>query len=565
MISCANGNFQFNGTEIYPAAGMIVMAIEAARQVSKQALAIKGYRLENVVFYKALLVSLAPEGVETEFYFRRRQDGSNTSDCNEFRLYTYSNEEWIEICSGTIITEYVNSKNRQHDVCHHQHKDVSAFGIKSQKRAIESIELYENLEALGYGFGPAFQTLKEVSFTTDGSAVATIDPQDWISKVPSSAVQDHVIHPTALDGFFHLTSVAQSKGGFEAIPTSVPTRLQSMWISNSLLALKNHKLEVHAKNTFQGYREAEYSIKAFDAINNECQISCQAYRGVTISNLETSSLGHFEHTRLCFGISWKPDWATMTEESICAYCEAAVNLSDIIPPQRIDGLELACQYFISTVLTTTSVENFESPIAHVNRYLEWARKHYDEYNSKTILSNDNGSRYLFHDEAYMERFLESIEEGSDPEGKLYLTVGRNLMQILRGDIDILEFLFKGSLARDFYSSGAFTSQFKKIATYIDLLAQKNPSLRILEIGAGTGSTTAPILEKLGGQKGIDTPRYGQYVYTDISPSFFGEAKQRFKNNADRMVYQVLDIEKDPIAQGFERGKYDIVVASSVSN
>lgn len=31
---------------------MIVMAIEAARQVAKEALVIKGYKLENVVFNK---------------------------------------------------------------------------------------------------------------------------------------------------------------------------------------------------------------------------------------------------------------------------------------------------------------------------------------------------------------------------------------------------------------------------------------------------------------------------------------------------------------------------------
>lgn len=255
----------------------------------------------------------------------------------------------------------------------------------------------------------------------------------------------------------------------------------------------------------------------------------------------------------------------MTEENICAYCEAAVNVSEIITPQRIDEFELACRYFISTVLTTTTVENFESPIAHFRRCLEWARQRYDEYNPKNILSNDSGSSCLFHDKEYVERFLASVEEASNSEGRLYLTVGRNLMQILRGDIDILEILFEGSLARDFYSSSAFTSQYRKIATYIDLLAQKNRSIRILEIGAGTGSTTAPILERLSGQNGINAPRYRQYVYTDISPGFFGEAKKRFNNHADRMVYQVLDIEKDPIAQGFEHGKYDIMVASSVSN
>lgn len=74
-------------------------------------------------------------------------------------------------------------------------------------------DLYENLATFGFEFGPTFQALRQVYFSNDGEAIATIDPRDWMAKVrESESVQNHVIHPTALDAVIHLTVVAYSKG-----------------------------------------------------------------------------------------------------------------------------------------------------------------------------------------------------------------------------------------------------------------------------------------------------------------------------------------------------------------
>ena len=39
-----------------------------------------------------------------------------------------------------------------------------------------------------------------------------INVHDWTTKVPLDSYQSHVIHPTALDGVFHLSIVALSDG-----------------------------------------------------------------------------------------------------------------------------------------------------------------------------------------------------------------------------------------------------------------------------------------------------------------------------------------------------------------
>jgi SAM-dependent methyltransferase len=93
------------------------------------------------------------------------------------------------------------------------------------------------------------------------------------------------------------------------------------------------------------------------------------------------------------------------------------------------------------------------------------------------------------------------------------------------------------------------------------LAHEKPNLKILEIGAGTGGTTAKILEYLVSEN--RERMYFSYTYTDISSGFFVAARERF-SDAQAIEYAVLDISHDPLDQGFEEHSYDLVIASNVS-
>jgi phospholipid N-methyltransferase len=66
---------------------------------------------------------------------------------------------------------------------------------------------------------------------------------------------------------------------------------------------------------------------------------------------------------------------------------------------------------------------------------------------------------------------------------------------------------------------------------------------VLEIGAGTGGTTAYILPHLN-------PDQTEYVFTDIGSLFITKAQEKFKDYPF-VRYQNLDIEQDPSTQGFD--------------
>ncbi len=80
-------------------------------------------------------------------------------------------------------------------------------------------------------------------------------------------------------------------------------------------------------------------------------------------------------------------------------------------------------------------------------------------------------------------------------------------------------------------------------------------MRVLEVGAGTGSATTVVLPEL--------PAECDYVFTDISAGFFAEAEDRFSGSEIPIEYRPLDIERDPSNQGFESHAYDLIIAANV--
>lgn len=153
-----------------------------------------------------------------------------------------------------------------------------------------------------------------------------------------------------------------------------------------------------------------------------------------------------------------------------------------------------------------------------------------------------------------------------PESRGALAVARRcggaLAAVLRGEQDPLELLFPGGSLEDaesMYRDSALTRSYNELVGTAVAAAVGGRTgggrLRVLEIGAGTGGTTSYLLPRLPAER-------MEYVFTDVSPLFVNRARERF--GAYPFVrYAALDIGRDPEAQGFELGGYDLVIAANV--
>ncbi|MBD0422636.1 SDR family NAD(P)-dependent oxidoreductase [Streptomyces sp. TRM S81-3] len=149
-----------------------------------------------------------------------------------------------------------------------------------------------------------------------------------------------------------------------------------------------------------------------------------------------------------------------------------------------------------------------------------------------------------------------------PELTAYGMCGQRLPDILTGRCDPLELLFSESgrhLTEELYTSSLQSeAAHRAIRSCVRALAGAWPAdrpLRVLEVGAGTGATTRAVAPHLPRER-------TQYVFTDVSESFFPRARARLTAH-DFIEYRTLDLNADPQEQGCAEGAFDLVLASNV--
>jgi acyl transferase domain-containing protein/SAM-dependent methyltransferase len=139
--------------------------------------------------------------------------------------------------------------------------------------------------------------------------------------------------------------------------------------------------------------------------------------------------------------------------------------------------------------------------------------------------------------------------------------GDLVSSVLRGQESPLETLFPGGsaeLAENLYERSATMRYVNGVAAAsfgaLDASVGEGGILRVLEVGAGTGGTTASLLPMLSAER-------TRYVFTDVSDLFLDRARERFA--AYPIVeYRRFDMEQDPAAQGYEPASFDVIVSAN---
>ncbi len=140
--------------------------------------------------------------------------------------------------------------------------------------------------------------------------------------------------------------------------------------------------------------------------------------------------------------------------------------------------------------------------------------------------------------------------------------GKLLAPILTGKENALETLFPGganTTSEFLYHKWALSRYYASIAraavAAIVSATARDSHLKLLEVGAGTGGTTAAILPVLPKAR-------TEYYFTDMSEYFFTQAAERFAA-FPFLRYGILNIENQPHGQGYGQHEFDVVVAANV--
>ncbi|PYH41263.1 type I polyketide synthase [Aspergillus saccharolyticus JOP 1030-1] len=548
---------KINNSVLYPGAGMVVMAIEAVKQLADPNRSIASFELRDVVFSSALQVPAHAEGSVKK----------DSTAWFEYRICTFDHGSWVENSSGSVQARYAPDEKTA-SLSDGIEAEWQASLVSTYERAYnhctacaDADAFYEWLHESGYHYGPAFRVIQGLYHGPEddySTMVAEIKPFQPSITTAQAEYPAHTIHPTTLDGVIQMMAALVTNAGQRKIPVSVPTRINRLWISNTggLSHPSSSLINTYATSIRSAVGDTQYSMTAYDLHVTKALLTLEGLKVTSIAAPEiVSSSDQVKADSLCHHVEYKPDTDLLDARGFLT-AFGIQELQVLGPVQHLRDIEFLIATCICKYADPLSELDPGSLPSHTRCYIDWIVKH------KRLLeldASDFGSiewHHLMDDEVYGAQVHQRVEETSK-RGRLVSTICKNLVEILE---DPIPHLFKDNLLSDVYSEMLYgLPAASGLIRYIDALAHKNPRMNILEIGAGTGAMTQLCLQALAGPD-ASLPRYNRWDFTDISSSFFPDAVSRFETEKQRMDFRVLDIEQEPADQGFQAGSYDLVVA-----
>ena len=260
---------KMQGSIIYPGAGFLAMALEAAYQTADDTQQIVAYKLRDIQFTSAAIIS---DETDLEFVVQLRPHLSGTreltSTWTEFVVTSSPDgKSLVKNCSGLIIIEYQSAEGsqmrheRNRELQASRNKYLEAKGLCS--RFIHPQDFYTSLAFLGLEYGSAFTNLSNIH-NRDGQSVCTVQIPDIQTRTLDGSDRPHVIHPAVLDAVFHLAFAAVKGTNMDLTTTVVPRFIGEVTISANVPFRSGTKIPGYANSGRHGFKDLTSNIVMLD-------------------------------------------------------------------------------------------------------------------------------------------------------------------------------------------------------------------------------------------------------------------------------------------------------------
>jgi NADPH:quinone reductase-like Zn-dependent oxidoreductase/SAM-dependent methyltransferase len=549
---------------VYPGSGYICMAIEAMKQLhSSGDKAITGYLLRDVEISKAMIIPENADGVEVQLFLEPSSERSLVQDWRQFHVYSAPSqgEEWVESAKGMIAVEFGQKPAGSFALKSTSSLDVARGGSAgaAYPKKMNPRDLFKALHAVGVAHGPSFQNLAEIRMADD-KAVTTFKIADSAATMPYNYQQPHVIHPITLDAVFQAAYPTLTPEGRKTVGAAVPRAIRSLYISADISSEAGHQLKEYS--ALLQYNRQGFDVHA--AVVSESAQDGSSSPVIELEGMHFQSVGRAEdedsqgREKLVLINDWQEAFSLNDPSPLRETLKTSAPSEEKAVAQ---DLARAAYHFVHDALQQLTEEDIAN--------LEWYHKTFYDWMlllEKQAANNElapKSSRWANSSEGVKQMLYDRVAVSS-VNGELAVRMGKNLVPIMRKQVAPLELMLEGQLLYKFYQHLLhFTRSTAQAGEIVRAIAAENPRAKILEIGAGTGGCTIPVLTALGGEEGAAVAQFEHYDFTDISAGFFQSARDRLAAWGDMISFSTLDIEQDPEKQGFQLGSYDIIIAAQV--
>ncbi|KAK3343522.1 fatty acid synthase S-acetyltransferase [Lasiosphaeria hispida] len=564
------GDHVVGETVIYPGAGMLIMAIEAAQHMCRPDRLVAGYHVREASFVSPIVVGRAWEDrTETVVQLRpvrRLADEKDAGAWSDVTIYSYAaaDDHWTECFRAVVQVQYEDVVGRG-DALRERRWEEERVAEEYRRageqctRPIDSHVFYGNAADHGITWGSWFQVLDDILWDGGARTLGRVD----LAKSPRHRTTS-LVHPAVLDAAFHALRVSTTHGlALASSSTNIPVRLVDAWFAPSGWQQPDTR-SIRYLATSRGEAGRGRSEGAVCAVADDGTVLCTMGKLVmaAVSGSSTAQADTPGRARkLLCSIDWKPQLSLLSPAQLAVACDAGTF------PDKDEATMLLHYRKLRFVLDQAILDALDALSSRADRIPDSMRRHVEwmkHHAAATRLGAPTAAaaRVSGQELAGLVREIETIRPG----WKLHATVARELLPILTGRSDPLQTIFGSDQADAFYADMFESVCDHRLRAFLGLASHENPALRILEVGAGTGGMTGRVLGALLGLEGEGGgARFAEYTYTDVSPAFFERAGTRWGRVAEggRMAFRTFDMKASPESQGLERGRYDMVVAGSV--
>jgi NAD(P)-dependent dehydrogenase (short-subunit alcohol dehydrogenase family)/ubiquinone/menaquinone biosynthesis C-methylase UbiE/acyl carrier protein len=524
------------GRAILPLTACLETAMAVARITGSSEIAVEDATVERALEVPA----------ETSILLQTIANG------DEWQMFTLEDDSWRRYAAGKFTRARPKIEPQSFSLLLAQNADELSID-----------EHYSGLRKRGLELGPTFQVLKRLWRGPEGA----------LGNLHLDASMDgYIFHPALLDGCLQVIS-----GALNEKQDYLPVSIERLEVRGPI----SREVWSHVKVHLQTSDSVKADIQIFDQ-NKKTVAAIQGLHLRRVDRQKKTDYADCLHEfhwqakpRETAGIHLSPRiLAENASPQLVPLCEAhgLTELERLLP--RLDELclayiseafqKLGWNYVPGSALSLKKVQSDlrinEMHTKLLRRLLQILaedgvlRRGGEEYFVLKSLSVNNSKDISTALEKEYPKFHTEIE--------MTMRCGERLADVLTGLHEPLPLLFpSGSvedaekLNRDSPVARVFNSLLKDAVSKLLASWPAQIPIRVLEIGAGTGSSTSYLLDLLPKDR-------AEYVFTDISPHFTSRAEERFRKYPFLRV-QALDIEREPVKQGFDENYFDLIIAANV--